>query len=83
MSSTLSMQDAAFSPPEFQAADIIDLNLLRTSQALIVLTTVIYILFNISRIYCIDRNGWELWWLYPISYLFQVSLDILGICKSG
>ncbi|KAJ3579325.1 hypothetical protein NPX13_g1240 [Xylaria arbuscula] len=78
MASTPSVEDLASLPPEYLAVDT-HLKLLHTSIAFIVLTTVIYILFLVSRIFCAQRNGWETWVLYPISYLFQLLLGILCI----
>jgi len=43
-----------------------------------VVTTLVYVLFNISRYFCADRNGWEVWTLYPLSYVFILTLCILG-----
>lgn len=50
--------------------------LTNTSIAFIVLTTVIYGLFIISRMFFVRRNGWEIWSLYPLGYLSSLALAI-------
>lgn len=80
MNNTTSTPDLSNLSPEFLAADNHE-KLLKISIAFIVLTTVTYFLFNVSRIYCAERNHWETWVLYPISYFFQLLLGILCICK--
>lgn len=78
MNNTTSTPDLSNLSPEFLAADNHE-KLLKISIAFIVLTTVTYFLFNVSRIYCAERNHWETWVLYPISYFFQLLLGILCI----
>ncbi|GAW14705.1 hypothetical protein ANO14919_041080 [Xylariales sp. No.14919] len=72
------MSSAPDPSPEFLAADVHG-KLQDAGIAFIVITTVIYFLFNVSRISCAERNGWEFWVLYPISYFLQLVLGIICI----
>jgi len=51
------------------------------SITFIVLTTVVYAIFIASRYFYAKRNFWELWILYPFSYLCCVVLCVLCFCK--
>lgn len=55
--------------------------LLATTYTFIVLITVVYILFAISRVFCAERNHWEIWVIYPIAYIFCLVISITCICK--
>ncbi|KAI1806923.1 hypothetical protein F4811DRAFT_84836 [Daldinia bambusicola] len=55
--------------------------LLDTNIVFTVLVTVTYILFNISRGFYAGRNGWEIWTLYPFSYICCLGICILTFCK--
>ncbi|KAI1170394.1 hypothetical protein F4777DRAFT_569313 [Nemania sp. FL0916] len=71
--------------PDFLAIDIHQ-KLLSASIALLVVITVVYALFVISRTFCAERNEWEVWVLYPFSYLTNVALcivSILLVCLGG
>lgn len=73
--------DGNLSPsPEYLAEDI-GYKLLNTTYAFIVLITVVYGLFVVSRLFFTEQNGWEIWTIYPISYLFSLTLCITCICK--
>jgi len=67
-------------PPEYLQEDI-GYKLLDTAIAFMVLTTIIYALFVTSRLFCAERNGWEFWILYPVSYLTCMTLCVTCICK--
>jgi len=45
----------------------------------LVLITLIYIAFVVSRVFFAKRNGWELWAVYPLSYLSCLCLCIFCI----
>ncbi|KAI0970238.1 hypothetical protein F4678DRAFT_134042 [Xylaria arbuscula] len=64
--------------PDYLAVDIHQ-ELLDTAIALLVVNTVVYALFIISRASCAERNTWEIWVLYPFSYLTTIVLCIICI----
>ncbi|KAI1763224.1 hypothetical protein GGR53DRAFT_531687 [Hypoxylon sp. FL1150] len=82
MAAASAEQDLLNLPPEFLAVDIHQ-KLMDASIAFIILSTLTYALFNISRITCAERNGWETWTVYPFSYICSLALSILGILKPG
>lgn len=57
--------------------------LMGTSIAFIVISTVVYISFISSRVLFAERNGWETWVLYPLSYVCIIGLCAIGICESS
>uniref|UniRef100_A0A8H7N2Y7 Rhodopsin domain-containing protein n=2 Tax=Bionectria ochroleuca TaxID=29856 RepID=A0A8H7N2Y7_BIOOC len=63
-------------PPEYMAHDTSH-RLQHTGIALMVIVNCFYILFNASRIFFAERNGWEIWTVYPMSYCCCLSLAIL------
>ncbi|KAH8885978.1 hypothetical protein GQ53DRAFT_845118 [Thozetella sp. PMI_491] len=65
-------------PPEY-LAEYNGQKLMDGSIAIIVLITVVYVLFNVSRFFFAERNSLETWVLYPISYLFSLGSCILCI----
>ncbi|KAI3397649.1 hypothetical protein diail_10520 [Diaporthe ilicicola] len=71
--------DGNLSPsPEYLAEDI-GYKLLDTTYAFIVLITVVYGLFVVSRWFFTERNGWEIWTIYPIACVFCLTLCITCI----
>ncbi|KAJ4404936.1 hypothetical protein N0V82_010406 [Gnomoniopsis sp. IMI 355080] len=66
---------AASPSPEYLAEDI-GYTLLNTTYTFIVLITLVYGLFVVSRLFCTERNGWEIWTIYPVSYVFCLTLCI-------
>ncbi|KAI1733377.1 hypothetical protein F4680DRAFT_441909 [Xylaria scruposa] len=72
-------QELASLSPEYLAEDNNSRALLATSIAFIVVSTVIYTLFVISRVFYANRNGWETWTLYPLSYICNMGLCTIGI----
>ncbi|KAI1472490.1 uncharacterized protein F4812DRAFT_15076 [Daldinia caldariorum] len=57
-----------------------------TNITFTVLVTVTYILFNVSRGFYAGRNGWEVWTLYPFSFICCLGICIqtfLMICIGG
>lgn len=67
-------------PPEYMAEDI-GQRLMDASIALIVVINVVYVLFILSRVYMAERNYWEVWTIYPISYGFVLTQAILCVCE--
>ena len=65
-------------PPGYMAEDI-GYRLTNTAIAFLVLVHVIYISHIVSRAACAERNHWEIWTLYPLSYLSVVGLSITGV----
>lgn len=51
--------------------------------SMLVIITFVYILFNISRVFCAEKNGWEIWVVYPFAYLASAGLCISDICQSS
>ncbi|KKY32331.1 putative integral membrane protein [Diaporthe ampelina] len=72
------MDGTLSSSPEYLAEDI-GYKLLSTTYAFIVLITVVYGLFVVSRFFFAERNGWEIWTIYPITYVFCLTLCITCI----
>ncbi|RYP20591.1 hypothetical protein DL767_009416 [Monosporascus sp. MG133] len=64
-------------PPEFLAQDTSQV-LFNVTVAFTVVTTVVYIFFLISRAFCAERNGLEIWILPAFSYIFCMGLWTLG-----
>ncbi|KAK4183165.1 hypothetical protein QBC35DRAFT_508565 [Podospora australis] len=64
-------------PPEYMNEVNNPERLSNSGIAFLVLITVIYILFNISRYFHAERNHWEVWVLYPLSYVLSVGMCIL------
>ncbi|KAI1387437.1 uncharacterized protein F4822DRAFT_430185 [Hypoxylon trugodes] len=65
--------------PEYLSENNGSSRLMNTSIAFIVLSTVIYAAFVVSRVSLVARNGWETWTLYPLSYLLALALCVIGI----
>jgi hypothetical protein len=65
--------------PEYLAQDI-GAKLTNTSIAFIILLSVIYALYIISQMFFVERTSWTMWTLYPLGYLFSLSLAIICIC---
>ncbi|KAH8702538.1 hypothetical protein BGW36DRAFT_424810 [Talaromyces proteolyticus] len=65
-------------PPEYLAQDN-GAKLNNTGIAFIVLLSVVYALFIISQMFFVERTGWTMWTLYPLGYLFSLSLAIICI----
>ncbi|KAI1483326.1 hypothetical protein F4774DRAFT_426506 [Daldinia eschscholtzii] len=74
MDYTFTPEELSKLSPEYLAEDRHDI-LLKSNIAFTVWITVTYILFNISRWFYAGCNGWEIWALYPFSYI-----SCLGIC---
>ncbi|KAI8966499.1 hypothetical protein F5Y11DRAFT_365257 [Daldinia sp. FL1419] len=68
--------------PEYLAEDNHTITL-NAAIVLIVLLTVIYALFNTSRWFFAERNGWEVWTLYPLSYISCLTMAIMYIRGVG
>lgn len=56
--------------------------LIDASVAAIVVITIIYAMFLTSRMVYAERNHWEIWVLYPLSYFLCLGICINGVCKS-
>jgi hypothetical protein len=67
--------------PEFLAQDTSRV-LFHVKVAITVVTTLVYILFLISRGFCAESNKKEIWVLPALSYIFCVGLWALSFCKS-
>lgn len=67
--------------PEYLAEDDSQ-SLIDASVAVIVVITIVYAMFLISRLFCAEHNHWEFRVLYPFSYLLCLGLCINGICES-
>ncbi|OTA59690.1 hypothetical protein K449DRAFT_435947 [Hypoxylon sp. EC38] len=72
------LQESSGLPPDFIAIDDHQ-KLMNASVVFMLVTTVIYILFNTSRLLHAERNGWETWTLYPLSYICSLAISIIGI----
>lgn len=53
--------------------------LLGAGISMLVIITIVYICFNISRIFCAKDNHWEIWTIYPLAYLASAGLCISDI----
>lgn len=67
--------------PEFLAEDNSQ-QTIDASIAGIVFITAVYATFLTSRLFYSERNYWEFWVLYPLSYLVCLGLCIGGIRES-
>ncbi|KAI1654854.1 hypothetical protein F4813DRAFT_197837 [Daldinia decipiens] len=76
MAETLNPEALSSLSPEYLAEDYHEI-WWRWNVALTVIVTVIYILFVISRLFFARYNGWEVWTLYPLSYVSCIGLCIL------
>lgn len=74
------MRDGLNMSSQYLAEDI-SYKLSDTTYFFIILITFVFALFIISRTFCAERNDVEIWALYPISYLFCLSLCITCICE--
>jgi hypothetical protein len=61
-------------PPQFLAEDV-GHRLVNATIPLTVIITIVFALFIASRVAYSDRNGWDVWVFYPLSYL-----SCLGVC---
>jgi len=52
-----------------------------TAYAFMVIMTVVYAFFMASRYFYTEKNGWEIWCLYPLSYIVNLVLCVVGICE--
>ncbi|KAG6362557.1 hypothetical protein INS49_007649 [Diaporthe citri] len=64
--------------PEYLAEDDSQ-RLIDASISVIVVITIVLAIFLISRLFCAERNHWEVWILYPLNYLLCLGLCINGI----
>lgn len=80
MAQTLNPEALSSLSPEYLAEDCHEI-WWRWNIALTVLITVVYGLFNISRVFFAKYNGWEIWTLYPLSYVSCIGLCILYFCE--
>lgn len=67
--------------PEYLAEDDSQ-RLINASVAVTVVITIVLAIFLISRLFCAERNHWEVWVLYPFNYLLCLGSCINGICES-
>lgn len=70
------------SPTSLDPNDYIGDKLLGAGISMLVIITIVYILFNISRIFCAKKNNWEVWTIYPLAYLASAGLCISDIGQS-
>ncbi|KAL1845921.1 hypothetical protein Daus18300_014412 [Diaporthe australafricana] len=71
--------NGSLSPSPEYLAENIGYKFLDTTYVFIVLITVVYGLFVVSRLFFAERNGWEIWTIYPIAYIFCLTLCITCI----
>ncbi|RYO85436.1 hypothetical protein DL764_009172 [Monosporascus ibericus] len=76
---TLNPDDLRALPPEYLAENNNSQKLMDISVAFMVISTVVYALFLLSRTLYSSRNGWETWVLYPLSYLLTMGACVIGI----
>ncbi|RYP41691.1 hypothetical protein DL767_000896 [Monosporascus sp. MG133] len=76
---TLTPDELGALPPEYFAENNDSQKLMNISVTFIVISTVVYALFLLSRTLYSSRNGWETWALYPLSYLLTVGAGVIGI----
>lgn len=50
--------------------------------SMLVIITMVYTLFNISRLYFAEKNYWEVWTIYPVAYLASMAICISDIGQS-
>lgn len=55
--------------------------LINASIVVILVITIVYAMFLASRFFFAECNHWEIWVLYPLSYLVCLGLCITGVCK--
>jgi hypothetical protein len=67
-------------PPAYLAQDTSRV-LFKVTVAMTVLTTLVYILFLVARVFCVERNKLEVWILPMFSYIFCVGLWTLSYRK--
>ncbi|KAF1992967.1 hypothetical protein P154DRAFT_451456 [Amniculicola lignicola CBS 123094] len=63
--------------PDYLAQDTSRV-LFNVTTAVTILTTLVYILFLISRVFCVERNNLEVWIFPVLSYIFCVGLWTLS-----
>lgn len=71
------MDDTPITPEDL--SDYIGDKLMGAGVSMLVIITIVYILFNISRIFCAEKNHWEVWTIYPLGYLASAGLCISDI----
>ncbi|RYP24957.1 hypothetical protein DL765_000185 [Monosporascus sp. GIB2] len=76
---TLTPDELLALPPEYLAENNNSQKLMDISVSFIVIPSIIYALFLLSRTLYADRNGWETWVLYPLSYLLTMGACVIGI----
>lgn len=64
--------------PEYLSQDN-SRRLIDTTIAILVVTTVVFTLFVISRLIHHAKDPWDVWILLPFSYLCILGLAVLGI----
>lgn len=60
-------------------AEDVGYRLTKSAIAVLVLIHVVYVSFIASRAFCAERNHWETWTLYPLSYLWSVGMCVICI----
>lgn len=56
--------------------------LLGAGISMLVIITMVYILFNISRFRFAEKNYWEVWTIYPAAYLASMAICLSDIGQS-
>ncbi|KAJ2997444.1 hypothetical protein NUW58_g650 [Xylaria curta] len=75
--SASSRENSTAFPPEYLYERNDPQKLKDASIAFIVLPTIVFTLFVISRAFCANRNTWETWVLYPVAFIATLSNSIL------
>lgn len=73
------MADPSAYPAYLSSPEYIGDKLLGAGISMLIIITIVYILFNISRIFCATNNGWEIWIVYPLAYLAAAGICISDI----
>ncbi|KAM3064770.1 hypothetical protein ACMFMF_011765 [Clarireedia jacksonii] len=68
--------------PHFLAEDHSQV-LFNVTLAFTILSTLVYILFLVSRAFCAERNSWEIWVFTGLAYTFNIGLWAIGFGGAG
>ncbi|KAL1882972.1 hypothetical protein Daus18300_000610 [Diaporthe australafricana] len=71
------MADTPLTPEDING--YIGHKLMGAGVSMLIIITIVYIFFNISRIFCAEKNHWEVWTIYPLAYLASAGLCISDI----
>ena len=75
------VQNSLAPPPEFLAESNHPERMVYCGITVSVIITLVYVMFITSRSFFAERNGWEVWAVFPLSYLVCLATCVLTIRK--